>query len=99
MSAVVPPAHRWTAADGADRVDPVSHACALNCREEMPVEMNDMVIVSVDDHISEPPDMFARHLSAKDQATAPKFCTTSAGTNYWEYYGMRMPAIGLNAVV
>ena len=27
------------------------------------MQMNDMVIVSVDDHISEPPDVFANHLS------------------------------------
>jgi hypothetical protein len=27
------------------------------------MKMNDMVIISVDDHISEPPDMFKRHLS------------------------------------
>ncbi len=63
------------------------------------MQMNDMVIISVDDHISEPPDAFEKHLSGSDLATAPKFCTTAQGTNYWEYYGIRMPAIGLNAVV
>lgn len=63
------------------------------------MEMNDMVIVSVDDHISEPPDMFDNHLSGRDLETAPKLRTTDKGTNYWEYYGMRMPAVGLNAVV
>jgi predicted TIM-barrel fold metal-dependent hydrolase len=63
------------------------------------MEMNDMVIISVDDHISEPPDMFDRHLSGTDFETAPKLRTTEKGTNYWEYYGMRMPAVGLNAVV
>ena len=30
------------------------------------MEMNDMVIISVDDHISEPPDMFKNHLSGKE---------------------------------
>ncbi len=63
------------------------------------MEMNDMVIISVDDHISEPPDTFQKHLSGRDLETAPKFCTTTRGTNYWEYFGIRMPAIGLNAVV
>ncbi len=29
------------------------------------MEMNDMVIVSVDDHIIEPPTMWDRHLPAK----------------------------------
>jgi predicted TIM-barrel fold metal-dependent hydrolase len=63
------------------------------------MQMNDMVIISVDDHISEPPDMFKNHLSGEDLATAPKFCTAPDGTNYWEYQGMQMPSVGLNAVV
>jgi predicted TIM-barrel fold metal-dependent hydrolase len=63
------------------------------------MEMNDMVIISVDDHISEPPDMFDKHLSGDLLASAPKLRTSDQGTNYWEYYGMRMPAVGLNAVV
>ncbi len=63
------------------------------------MEMNDMVIISVDDHISEPPEMFDKHLSGDDLATAPKLRTTENGTNYWEYQGMKMPSVGLNAVV
>ncbi|NGY03945.1 amidohydrolase family protein [Solimonas terrae] len=63
------------------------------------MNMNDMVIISVDDHISEPPTMFDKHLSGDDLASAPKFLTTDSGTNYWEYQGMRMPSVGLNAVV
>src|SRR4029077_4632158 len=60
--------------------------------------MNDMVIVSVDDHVSEPPDMFDKHLSGEALASAPKMRTTDTGTNYWEYQGMTMPQVGLNAV-
>lgn len=63
------------------------------------MEMNDMVIISVDDHISEPPDMFDNHLSGEALASAPKFKTTAKGTNYWEYQGQKIPSIGLNAVV
>jgi predicted TIM-barrel fold metal-dependent hydrolase len=63
------------------------------------MDMNDMVLISVDDHISEPPDMYDNHLSGEDLATAPKLRTTEAGTNYWEYQGMKMPSVGLNAVV
>ena len=62
------------------------------------MKMNDMVIISVDDHISEPPDMFDKHLKGDDLATAPKLRTTADGTNYWEYQGMKMPSVGLNAV-
>jgi predicted TIM-barrel fold metal-dependent hydrolase len=63
------------------------------------MQMNDMVIVSVDDHVSEPADMFDRHLSGEALATAPKLKQTETGTDYWEYQGMKMPSIGLNAVV
>ena len=60
---------------------------------------NDMVLISVDDHISEPPDMFKKHLSGENLATAPTLRTEKDGTNYWEYQGMKMPSVGLNAVV
>lgn len=63
------------------------------------MKMNDMMIISVDDHISEPPTMFDKHLSGDDLASAPKFLTADNGTSYWEYQGMKMPSVGLNAVV
>jgi predicted TIM-barrel fold metal-dependent hydrolase len=63
------------------------------------MKMNDMMVISVDDHISEPPGMFDRHLSGDDLKTAPKFLTLDDGTSYWEYQGMKMPSVGLNAVV
>lgn len=62
------------------------------------MKMADMVIVSVDDHISEPPGMFDNHLSGDDLATAPQFGTTAEGTNYWEYAGAKIPSVALNAV-
>lgn len=63
------------------------------------MQMNDMVLISVDDHISEPPDMFKNHLSAKDLEDAPRFITDAAGKAAWEYQGMYLPSVGLNAVV
>lgn len=63
------------------------------------MKMNDMVIISVDDHISEPPDMFKRHLSGDDLKTAPQLLVADNGTTYWEYQGLKMPSVGLNAVV
>ncbi|BFM07762.1 amidohydrolase family protein [Halioxenophilus aromaticivorans] len=63
------------------------------------MEMNDMVIISVDDHITEPPDMFDKHLSKEHLATAPKFGVDENGKNFWTYQGMFMPSVGLNAVV
>jgi predicted TIM-barrel fold metal-dependent hydrolase len=63
------------------------------------MNMNDMMVISVDDHLCEPGDMFDRHLTGEDFATAPKLRTTDKGTDYWEYQGMKMPSVGLNAVV
>jgi len=34
------------------------------------MQMNDMVMISVDDHICEPPTLFDRHLSGEALATA-----------------------------
>jgi predicted TIM-barrel fold metal-dependent hydrolase len=63
------------------------------------MKLNDLVIVSVDDHISEPPGMFDKHLSGDALATAPQFKTSEGGANYWEYQGVKFPSVGLNAVV
>jgi len=63
------------------------------------MKMDDMVIVSVDDHISEPPTLFQKHLQGDALATAPQFHTTAAGADYWTYQGMVMSSVSLNAVV
>ncbi|MCB2073580.1 MAG: amidohydrolase [Novosphingobium sp.] len=63
------------------------------------MEMNDMVIVSVDDHICEPPNMFDNQLSGELLASAPKNLTDKNGNNYWFYQGHIRGLIGLNAVV
>ena len=43
------------------------------------MEMNDMVIISVDDHISEPPDMFKNHLSGALLKSAPRMVKDDNG--------------------
>ncbi len=63
------------------------------------MEMNDMVLVSVDDHITEPGDVFDAHLKGEAYETAPKLRTAENGTHYWEYMGKEIPSVGLNAVV
>jgi hypothetical protein len=68
-------------------------------QEQSTMNMDDMVLISVDDHISEPPDLFDRILSGRELLTAPKLRTTNQGTDYWEYQGMKLPTVGLNAVV
>ncbi len=63
------------------------------------MKMDDMIMISVDDHICEPPTLFDNHLSGEDLAAAPKFRTGKNGKNFWEYQGRKKPSVGLNAVV
>jgi len=62
------------------------------------VQIDDMIIVSVDDHIVEPPDMFQRHLPAKYRDLAPRVVHKDNGTDVWLFNGIEIPNVGLNAV-
>ena len=63
------------------------------------MKMEDMVLVSVDDHITEPAEVFDNQLSGEALATAPKLNIGPNGKNYWEYQGMQLASVALNAVV
>ncbi len=63
------------------------------------MKIDDLILVSVDDHVVEPPDMFKQHLSKENLATAPRFTTEEDGTDCWIYEGRKIANIGLNAVV
>jgi predicted TIM-barrel fold metal-dependent hydrolase len=58
----------------------------------------DMVLVSVDDHVVEPPDLFKDRLPAKYADLAPQFVTREDGTNAWRYEGTDVGNVALNAV-
>ena len=62
------------------------------------MDMNDMILVSVDDHLCEPPDMFDAHLPAKWRDEAPRILHTGSGDDVWTFNGSIIPNIGLNAV-
>jgi predicted TIM-barrel fold metal-dependent hydrolase len=62
------------------------------------MQIDDMIIVSVDDHVVEPPDLFDRHLPAKYKDIAPHVVRKADGTDVWQFQGMEVPNIGLNAV-
>jgi len=62
------------------------------------MKMEDMVIISVDDHITEPATVFDNQLSGEAYATAPKLKAKSNGSNYWDYQGMKIQSVALNAV-
>ena len=62
------------------------------------MNVNDMVLVSVDDHVVEPPDVFEGRVAAKYREHAPRFITRDDGTNVWEYNGETVGNVALNAV-
>ena len=62
------------------------------------MDIDDLILVSVDDHVVEPPDVFEGRLPAKYRDLAPRFITRDDGTNAWEYEGNVMANVALNAV-
>ncbi len=62
------------------------------------MRMEDMVLVSVDDHVVEPPNLFDQHLGARWRDRAPHIVHKKDGSDVWVFEGRQMPNIGLNAV-
>ena len=62
------------------------------------MQMEEMILVSVDDHLCEPPDMFDEHLPEKWQDEAPTVLHTEDGNDVWTFNGAIIPNVGLNAV-
>ncbi|HUA95238.1 MAG TPA: amidohydrolase family protein [Acidimicrobiales bacterium] len=55
-------------------------------------------IISVDDHLVEPPDMFEERLPARLADRAPRVVETAEGHQVWEFDGERYTQVGMNAV-
>jgi predicted TIM-barrel fold metal-dependent hydrolase len=47
----------------------------------------DMILLSIDDHSIEPPDMYDRHLPAKYKDRAPKIVKNDQGVDQWVFQG------------
>lgn len=62
------------------------------------MRVEDLVLVSVDDHVVEPPHLFEGRLSAQHAAVAPKLIRKDSGIDVWSFMGAELPNIGLNAV-
>jgi len=58
----------------------------------------DMILISVDDHLVEPPDVFDGRLPAKYADQAPRVVRQDDGSDVWIFNGTVIPNIGLNAV-
>jgi predicted TIM-barrel fold metal-dependent hydrolase len=63
------------------------------------MNVNDMILVSIDDHVVEPPDMFDRHVPAKYRDQAPKSIMDENGYEKWWFQGVPSASTSLNAVV
>lgn len=61
--------------------------------------MDELILVSIDDHLIEPPTMYDQHLTREQKTFAPTFHTDDEGRDYWMYDGRRIGNLGLNAVV
>ena len=62
------------------------------------MRMEDMILISVDDHICEPRDMFAQRTPAKFREAFPVMKRLSDGSDVWVFDGRVIPNVGLNAV-
>jgi predicted TIM-barrel fold metal-dependent hydrolase len=62
------------------------------------MNVDDLILVSVDDHVIEPPTMFDQHIPDKYRDRAPRVLTDDDGTEYWQFGDERATNIGLNAV-
>ncbi len=55
-------------------------------------------IVSVDDHVVEPPHLFETHLPAPLRDRGPKLIETEEGHQVWRFEGEIYTQVGMNAV-
>ncbi|MGE4606379.1 MAG: amidohydrolase, partial [Myxococcota bacterium] len=62
------------------------------------MKIDDMIMISVDDHVVEPPDVFEGRLAEKYSDRAPHIVRKNDGSDVWVFEGRQMPNIGLNAV-
>jgi predicted TIM-barrel fold metal-dependent hydrolase len=58
----------------------------------------EMIMISVDDHVVEPPTLFNGRIPGKYRDQAPKVIQTDTGADVWKFGDAIIPNIGLNAV-
>jgi len=61
------------------------------------MQPEDLILVSVDDHLIEPPDVVLRHVPAKYLDQAPRVVNEN-GADTWVFGNVRARSVGLNAV-
>ena len=64
------------------------------------MNVDDMILISIDDHVVEPPDMFKGRMPAKYADAAPRIVADQDGVESWVFEGAPVSTtLGLNAVV
>src|SRR5437016_3150642 len=58
------------------------------------MRVDDMILVSIDDHVIEPPDMFERHIPERFRDRAPRVVRRADGIERWPYLGVAPAPIG-----
>ncbi len=64
----------------------------------MAVNAEDLILVSVDDHIIEPPNLFHGRLAARYASDAPRIVRRADGADVWRFGNVEVPNVALNAV-
>jgi len=62
------------------------------------MDLEDLILVSVDDHVIEPATMFDAHIPNKFRDRAPRVLTDGDGSEFWQFEDERAAYMGLNAV-
>jgi len=62
------------------------------------VNVEDLILISVDDHVIEPPTMFDAHIPERYRDRAPRIEKQPDGGDLWRYEDGYAPNVGLNAV-
>ncbi len=64
----------------------------------MTVSAEDLILISVDDHIIEPPDLFEGRLPSKFADQAPRIVRRDDGADVWRFGPVEVPNVALNAI-
>ncbi|HSA49719.1 MAG TPA: amidohydrolase family protein [Yinghuangia sp.] len=62
------------------------------------MNQDDLILISIDDHVIEPPDMFEGRLPAKYADDAPRVVRLDNGADVWRFRDTVIPNVALNAV-
>jgi predicted TIM-barrel fold metal-dependent hydrolase len=67
-------------------------------RNDTTPTVDELILVSVDDHLVEPRDMFVGRLASRFAERAPRVIERDDGREMWLFEGVEIPNFGLNAV-